>query len=194
MSALLPVSDTLLLIIAIVIVLAIAAAATYYLFRRPKITREKGRIVSPPARLPDTDLPQAARPVSPAPVKTPPAPVPDPRVLPQPKDIHVTEGRADVTESLRALVDKYSLDQFTVATADGLVFASSGGESAQTDAAQYGELYATYPLAETPGVALFGFTHKGSSLIGIIRTSLSIPDETSVMIENDTKDILNRWV
>ena len=96
--------------------------------------------------------------------------------------------------SLRALVEKYSLDQFTIATSDGLVFASSGGESAQTDAARYGELFVNDPLAETPGVALFGFTHKGSTLVGIIRTNLQIPGEISRMIEEDTKDILNWWI
>ena len=128
----------------------------------------------------------------PQPVQTPPAQRDD--VLPRPKGVSVVEGMEDVTGSLRALVEKYSLDQFTLATADGLVFASSGGESAQTDAASYGELFVNDPLAETPGVVLFGFTHKGSDLVGIIRTNLQIPEEISHMIENDTKDILNKWI
>jgi len=115
-------------------------------------------------------------------------------VLPQPKPVSIVEGLPDVTGSLHALVEKYSLDQFTIATSDGLVFASSGGGSAQTDAARYGELFVNDPLAETPGVLLFGFTHKGSNLVGIIRTNLQIPEEICRRIEKDTKDILNWWI
>ena len=134
------------------------------------------------------------KPISPVPRKIVPQPVQRPVVLPRPKPVSVVDGLPDVTGSLHALVEKYSLDQFTIATADGLVFASSGGESAQRDAARYGELFVNDPLAETPGVILFGFAHKGSDLVGIIRTDLQVPEEISRMIEEDTKDILNRWI
>ena len=100
----------------------------------------------------------------------------------------------DITASLRTLTEKYSLDQFTIATADGLVFASSGGENAQDDAALFSEMFASDPLTETPGVTLFGLDYKGSGLVGIIRTNLRIPGEVARMIERDTKDILHKWI
>ena len=121
-------------------------------------------------------------------------PVPAAPAFPAPKEIDVIRERNDLAESLRALVAKYSIGQFTIATSDGLVFASSGGDSAQTDAARYGEQYTNDPLTETPGIFLFGFSHKGSDLVGIVRADLEVPEETGRRIERDTKDILNRWI
>jgi hypothetical protein len=133
-----------------------------------------------------------------------PIPVFKPMVTPAPltqavkrqeiPDIDLTRTRKDLTESLGAIVEKYSLSSFTIATADGLLFGSSGGDTAQTDAATYSEIFTNDPLVETPGVVLFGFTHKGSDLIGIIRP-LSIPaDEIVQQIEADIKIILNWWI
>jgi hypothetical protein len=133
-------------------------------------------------------------PVSPIIRRSIPQTVQKPGELPRPKELSLVDGRADMTESLKTLAGKYSLDQFTIATADGLVFASSGEGTAQADAARYGELFATRPLDETPGVVLFGFSHKGSDLVGIIRTDLHVPKEILLMIEQDTKDILNWWI
>ncbi|NMB79800.1 MAG: hypothetical protein GYA23_11985 [Methanomicrobiales archaeon] len=139
----------------------------------------------------------AARPIPVVrtPTATPrPAPKPAANVLPKPKDISILNGRDDITGSLHALVEKYSLEQFTIATSDGLVFASSGAESAQQDAAKYGEIFVNDPLSETPGVVLSGVSYKGSDLILIIRTPCEIPEEITKNIENDTKDILNWWI
>jgi len=113
---------------------------------------------------------------------------------PRPKEISLIDGRADITGSLHALAEKYSLDRFTIATSDGLVFASSGEEDAQADAARYGGIYHADPLAETPGAVLHGISHKGSDLVLIIKTPLPVPDEIRISIENDTKDILNWWI
>jgi hypothetical protein len=97
----------------------------------------------------------------------------------------------NLQESLLALTGKYSLDSFTIATSDGLVFASSGGETAQVDAAHYSR----YNAGKDPaGMTLFGLFHKGSDLTGIIRSSVDISPEIRKRIENDTKDILNRWI
>ena len=177
-----------------IIILVIVAAAAYYLLRRPgkiRVPVEKTRLISHPRNF---EYQPESKPISPVSKRSIPHSVPRPKVLLQPKPVSVVEGLPDVTGSLHALVEKYSLDQFTIATSDGLVFASSGGGSAQTDAARYGELFVNDPLAETPGVLLFGFTHKGSNLVGIIRTNLQIPEEISRRIEEDTKDILNRWI
>jgi hypothetical protein len=180
----------------IIVIIVLVAAAAYYLLRGTGKTREPGKtvVLPQPQHPPHLEYQPGVKPVSQIPKKSIPQPVQRHDVLPQPKGVSVIDGMTDVTGSLHALVEKYSLDQFTLATADGLVFASSGGESVQTDAASYGELFVNDPLAETPGVVLFGFTHKGSDLVGIIRTNLQIPEEIARMIENDTKDILNKWI
>ena len=103
----------------------------------------------------------------------------------------LVENCQDLQQSLRALAGKYSLDSFTIATSDGLVFASSGGSTAQEDAASYCQ---KYDIRESVGVALFSLNHKGSELTGIIRSQGIITGETQKRIESDTKDILNRWI
>ena len=114
--------------------------------------------------------------------------------VPKPKDIDLTTTRKDLSESLAALAGKYSLYNFTIATADGLVFGSSGGDTTQTDAATYSALFKNDPLTGTPGIVLFGLTHKGSELIGIVREMTPLPNEVVKQIAADTKVILNWWI
>lgn len=114
--------------------------------------------------------------------------------IPKPRDIDLTSSCRDMTESLTALTEKYSLTSFTIATQDGLVFGSSGGDTPQSDAAIFSEIFKNDPLNETPGVILFRLTHKGSELIGIIRTKPSLPKELLQQIAGDAKNILNVWV
>jgi hypothetical protein len=101
------------------------------------------------------------------------------------------ENCQDLQQCLLALAGKYSLDSFTIATSDALVFASSGGSTAQEDAARY---YRNADIKESAGVALFSLNHKGSELTGIIRSQSIITGEIQKRIENDTKDILNKWI
>lgn len=61
----------------------------------------------------------------------------------------------------------------------------------QEDAASYGR---KYDGKEPEGVTLFSVNHTGSELTGIIRSVGIITGETQKHIENDTKDILNRWI
>jgi len=114
--------------------------------------------------------------------------------VPKPKDIDLTNTSKDMTESLEALVGKYSLSNFTIATADGLLFGSSGGDTDQADSATYSEIFKNDPLTETPGVVLFGLTHKGSELIGIVRAKTPLPNKIVQQIAADTKVILNWWI
>jgi hypothetical protein len=106
-------------------------------------------------------------------------------------EVDLTEEGQNIQESFQALVRKYSLDSFTVATSDGLVFASSGGDTAQEDAARFSS---RAEIRESVGVALFSITHAGSELTGIIRSKGIITGEIQKRIESDTKDILNRWI
>lgn len=117
-------------------------------------------------------------------------------VIDQPpvNDIELTVGRRDITSSLLVLTEKYSLDQFTIATKDGLVFASSGSGTAQDDAAIYSGMYAHEPESSVPGIFLFTLDHKNSSLVCIVRTKKSFPQKILHQIEADTKDILNFWI
>ena len=100
----------------------------------------------------------------------------------------------DITQSLGALVSKHSLDRFTIATSDGLVIASSGGGDAGADAAQFSGMFRNDPLLETPGVVMFGLSHKGSELVGIIRADRPVLEETRKKIEKDANDIIHRWI
>ncbi len=88
-------------------------------------------------------------------------------------------------------MEKYSLDSFTIATSDGLVFASSGGSTAQEDAAIYSR---KYNGKEPAGMVLFSLDHKGSDLVGIVRSTDSITGVTQKCIESDIKKILNKWI
>jgi hypothetical protein len=174
-------------IIALVVLAAVAVAVL--IRRKNKLSAERDlRCVQ------NLDYRPGIKPVLPVSQKSIPRQVQKPGVLPRPENISVTEGIPDITTSLSTLTEKYSLDQFTIATADGLVFASSGGDDAQDDAARFGGMFANNPLAETPGVILFGLDHKGSDLVGIIRTKLQITNEVAQLIERDTKDILNKWI
>ena len=177
-----------------VAVVVIAAAAVLYLKKRQHSAQ--GREKTPEERAGRLAYQPGARPIPAVHPATIPRPVQKSpsNILPQPKETSILNGRADITDSLRALVEKYSLDKFTIATSDGLVFASSGSDSAQQDAAKYGEVFTNDPLSETPGVILSGLSYKGSDLILIISTPLEVPEKTQLMIENDTKDILNWWI
>jgi hypothetical protein len=186
------VSDPLLIgiIAGAVIVLAIVAAL-YLKMRRhaaPPAVKTPAQKAGRLAYQPDS------RPIPAVPVGAIPRPVQKTPPQPRQSEISLLNGRADITESLHALVEKYSLGQFTIATSDGLVFASSGEGSAQEDAAQFGGRYANDPHAAIPGIVLSGISHKGSDLVLIIRTPVPVPDEIRQNIENDTKDILNWWI
>lgn len=106
-------------------------------------------------------------------------------------EVDILENCQDFQQSLLALTDKYSLDSFTIATSDGLVFASSGGNTAQEDAAIYSR---KYDGKKPTGIALFRLNHKGSELVGIVRSTDIITGVTQKCIESDIKKILNKWI
>ena len=107
--------------------------------------------------------------------------------------VELLSGREDITQSLIALVEKYSLSTFTIATSDGLVFASSGGDDANINAATYTTMTQD-PLSKNTTVIIPGLIHKGSDLVGIIRTQNPLEEEILMKITKDTQTILNWWV
>ncbi len=114
--------------------------------------------------------------------------------MPKLKNINLTSTRRDLTESLAALAQKYSLDSFTIATADGLLFGSSGGDTSLADAATYSGIFKSDPSSKIPGVSLFGMTHKGSNLVGIARAKIPLKNEVIQQIAADTQVVLNWWI
>ena len=174
------------IILTLVVILAIIAAAML-LFRARSRKREGPRQ--------NFAYQPELRPVFPLAKRTAPETnVPVLPALPPVKPGNVIDGQTSVNGSLRALATKYSLDQFTIATSDGLLFASSGETSAYEDAAQYAALYASSPTDESGGIVLIGLTHQGSDLVGIARTTLQIPRERRRMIAEETQVILNWWL
>ena len=88
---------------------------------------------------------------------------------PRPKEIDCLKGSADLRASLAALAEKYSLDEITLATSDGLLLASSQKTPSADAVARYAGMYAENVQPRPPGVMLFGFEHKGSFLVGIVK-------------------------
>jgi hypothetical protein len=178
-------------VIAAVVVVLIAITVLFL-----KKTRYTGSLPAPASGKKNSRLAYQPekRLIPPVVSKTIPRPVKKSPAVASVREISLIDGRSDLTDSLEALVEKYSLEAFTLATSDGLLFASSGAESAHEDAAHYSEIYANDPQSETPGIFLASVSHKGSDLVLIIRTSLPMTKEAQKRIESDTQDILNRWI
>jgi hypothetical protein len=110
------------------------------------------------------------------------------------KRIDCLAGKADLGESLSALAEKYSLEEITLATSDGLLLASSQ-KTPPTDAvARYAMMYAENEQPRPPGIILFGMEHKGSFLVGIAKTKDLFGQDPDEEMVRETKDILNRWI
>ena len=111
----------------------------------------------------------------------------------QPMAVELLQGYSSMAESIQALAGKYGLEAFTLATRDGLVVASSSSSS-QEDAATYSHLFTKGENPSDPHVQLFGILHRGSSLVGIIKSNQTISESGMKSIEDDVKVILDRWL
>jgi hypothetical protein len=110
-----------------------------------------------------------------------------------PLEISLFDGRTDIVGSLQAMCEKYYLSAFTIATDDGLVVASSE-DDASADAAKYSYLFTEGKLPDDPKVMLFGIQHKGSNLVGILRTEHNLPEAWVKDMESDAVSILRKWL
>lgn len=112
----------------------------------------------------------------------------------EPEKIDCLTGKTTISQSLVTLTEKYPIKQITLATADGLLLASSSNEDATADAARYSQIFTSDPHAAIPGVLVFGLDHKGSTIIGSVKAKTVIDREMERQIKADTKDILNWWI
>jgi len=110
------------------------------------------------------------------------------------KKIELLKNRIDITDSLRALAEKYSILEITLASDDGLVLASSAKRDVQADAARYSQIIKRQEATDEPGVILFELYHKEVHIIGIIREEQDLPHNWRKEIREDTKGILQWWL
>ena len=134
-----------------------------------------------PEQLPPIIIPVPATPAPSAPEKSP-------------KKIDLIKNRVNLTESLKALAEKYSVLEITLGTDDGLVLASSTGRDVQADAAKYSQIVKQQIPPDEPGVTLFELHHKEAHLVGIVRADKDIPQGWKKEIREDTKGILQWWL
>jgi hypothetical protein len=110
------------------------------------------------------------------------------------KKIDLIKNRIDITDSLKALADKYSILEITLASDDGLVLASSAKRDVQADAARYSQIIKHQEATDEPGVILFELYHKEAHVIGIIKAEQDLPHNWRKEIREDTKGILQWWL
>jgi len=96
----------------------------------------------------------------------------------------------DISKNLQAIVSKYHLIAITLSTTDGLVIASTS-EFGPEDAANYGNALKPGDTLSVPGIRLFSIGHKGSAVIGIVRSGDPITDILLGNIRNDTEKIMD---
>ena len=111
-----------------------------------------------------------------------------------PKPVDLLQNRKDITSSLQALAEKYSLAEITLATDDGLVLASSAGHDVQGDAAHYSQIIKRQSAPDDPEISLFELRHRDAGVIGIIRMNTNLPQNWKKGIREDTKVILQWWL
>ena len=111
-----------------------------------------------------------------------------------PKKIDLLKNRVDITDSLKALAEKYFVREITLATDDGLVLASSGGRDVQTDAAKFSQIVKRQMAPDEHGVTIFELYHKETHLAVIIRSDKDPPWNWKKEIMEDTKGILQCWL
>jgi hypothetical protein len=117
-----------------------------------------------------------------------------------PEKLHTGPGRGrgsdlhdegDILKNMQAFVEKYKLNSFTLSSDDGLVIASTSANG-QGDAANYTEAYRNGIQSPEPGITIFGMTHHGSTIIGIMMSTHQIPIPVPGDIETDANNIM-RW-
>ena len=97
----------------------------------------------------------------------------------------------DISKNMQAFIEKYGFDSFTLSSEDGLVIASTSGDSLG-EAANYSQLFKNGVQSPEPGTVIFGINHHGSTIIGIVKSGRPVPIPVPGEMESDATNIL-RW-
>jgi hypothetical protein len=130
-----------------------------------------------------------------APVQDPPG---TPRTASSPaagnEDQNVLKGATSLSQSLSALATKYSLDEVTLATADGLPIASSFGSPREEEIARYCGIHRDSSGRLPGGIGMYDVEHRGSSLVLIVKIPKNRTPAPGQALVHETKAILNWWM
>lgn len=110
-----------------------------------------------------------------------------------PAEINLFAGKGNIQESLASLCEKYYLVSMTLASADGLVIASSHNNP-EEEAARYSYHYNSGNDPEDSSVNLFGMDFRGENIVGIIKKKDAVPEEWNNDIKRDTYSLLSYWL
>jgi len=164
----------LVLIIAVIAIILILLSLKYYQFSRAspkKKSHVQKKRVSPGPAASSASPPAAAIPAE----------------LPE------LTNKGTIQGNVSSLAEKYRLSEVTLATHDGLVITSTQDHGRES-AARFSELWKTREENPEKGVYLFEIEHKGSPVIGILRSDDPVHNMTLRDIENDTRKILQWWI
>jgi len=113
---------------------------------------------------------------------------------PAQEDTDCFHDRASLHASLAALAKKYSLVEATLATADGLLLASSIEAPTAEEIARFCRNHTDPSNAQPEGIRIYDIEHKGSSLVMITKTTGSVTDGQEPALVQEAKDILKWWI
>jgi hypothetical protein len=101
-------------------------------------------------------------------------------------------GQGDIVAGIGTVAGKYQINSLVIATPDGLVVASAGGNDPEYDAARYSSLFAgTYTMPDQ-GVWLLPIDHRGIPLVGIARSPHTIPREMASRMAEEINMVFER--
>lgn len=106
----------------------------------------------------------------------------------------VLNGATSLSQSLSALAKKYSLAEVTLATADGLLIASSVGSPREEEIARYCGIHRDSAGRLPGGIGMYDVEHRGSSLVLIVKIPKNITPAPEQVLVHETKDILKWWM
>lgn len=136
------------------------------------------------------EISRALRMAGPQQVPLPPAET----LSPASKEPTIEPGAmGSLEEAFGAIGRKYGLESVTLATADGLLIASTKPGS-EDEAARYSHLYLQGKLRGENGIELLGMSHRGETVIAITRSSAPLSDDQRNALEKDIQNTLQHWV
>ncbi|HPS23740.1 MAG TPA: hypothetical protein PLM60_10105 [Methanoregulaceae archaeon] len=179
--------DTILCLIGAIVLICAIAAALFTRKSRTTAQKKMQSITPEPFHVPlrVQKIPVKIREATPVPIAEP---------VSSSKDIDCLHGMTSLSESLVALAQKHALEEVTLATADGLLLASSGSAPNAENIARYCGVHKDSAWAQPDGIRMFDIEHRGSIIILMIKTSLPLMRESERALVQETKAILNWWI